>query len=261
MSAGSIASINKLPEGEKRPIYARFIPSALLERFAISPDLRSPIGEDLARFSFAQGSTDVTLDLRHQSGAPDPLLFAHLTDTINGQIHLLLYILNDPASPRFEVDRLPDGSPTRFGLQQRNLKAEQQALAAGLAPGQVRRGLGMLKESVAAFEAFIASLGHQVYFIDPLFYHNAVVFERYGFAYQKGRRRMQAYHLGFQPGGELHGQLDGATPFRQPWMADSIRGRSWALHDGISGHLYTDVTMYKRLGADAGQATFPGGVW
>jgi len=51
--------------------------------------------------------------LRHEPGFPDPLLYGHLTDTLNGQIHILLYILNDPASPRFDVDRLPDGTATR----------------------------------------------------------------------------------------------------------------------------------------------------
>jgi hypothetical protein len=259
MSPSSIAALNKLPEPEKRGIYARFVPPALLERFGLSPDTLSH-GE-LARFSFAAGSTDVTLDLRHRDEAPDPLLYAHLTDTMNGQIYVLLYILNDPDSPRFDVDRMPDGTPTQFGLTCRNLVAEEQSLAAGLAPGQIRRGLGLLRESVEAFEQFIASLGHQVYFIDPLYYHNAILFERYGFAYQKGRRRMEAYQQGFLPGGEFQSRLDGSSPFRQPWMADSIRGRSWAMHDGVAGQLFTDVTMYKRLGEHAGVETFVGGVW
>lgn len=261
MTASSIAGLNKLTEEEKRPIYARFIPDALLARYSISPDLRDANGQELAHFTYAPGSTDVTLTLRHTVEAPDPLLFAHLTDTMNGQIHVLLYILNDPHSPRFDVDRMPDGSPTQFGLSQRNLAAEEQSLAAGLAPGQVRRGPGMLRISLEAFETFIASLGHQVYFIDPLYYHNAVIFERYGFAYQKGRRRMEAYHSGFQPGGELRDRLDGCSPFRQPWMADSIRGRSWAMHDGVAGQVFTDVTMYKRLHELAGIDTYPGGVW
>jgi hypothetical protein len=261
MTPSSIATLNKLPETEKRSIYARFIPPALLERFDLAADLQDADGRELARFTFAPGATDVTLDLRHRADAPDPLLYVHLTDTMNGQIYVLLYILNDPASPRFDVDRMPDGSPTQFGLACRNLAAEQQSLAAGLAPGQVRRGLGILRESVEAFESFIASLGHQVYFIDPLYYHNAVIFERYGFAYQKGRRRMEAYHQGFQPGGELRLKLDGSSPFRQSWMGDSVRGRSWALHDGVAGQPFTEVTMYKRLGEHAGVETFVGGVW
>src|SRR3990172_3303610 len=187
MSASSIAALNKLPEAEKRLIYSRFIPSALLARYSIPPELLDADGRELAYFTYAPGTTDVTVALRHNVQAPDPLLFAHLTDTMNGQIYILLYILNDPNSPRFDVDRMPDGSPTQFGLSQRNLAAEEQSLAAGLAQGQVRRGVGMLRESVEAFESFIASLEHQVFFIDPLYYHNAVIFERYGFAYQKGR--------------------------------------------------------------------------
>lgn len=261
MTPSSIAAVNKLPEAEKRSIYARFIPPALLERFGLSTAMLDAAGQELARFTFAPGSTDITLDLRHQADAPDPLLYAHLTDTMNGQIYMLLYILNDPDSPRFDVDRMPDGTPTQFGMSCRNLPAEEQSLAAGLAPGQVRRGLGMLRESVEAFESFVASLGHRVYFIDPLYYHNAVIFERYGFAYQKGRRRMQAYHQSFSPGGEIRLKLDGSSPFRQPWMGDSVRGRSWALHDGVAGEPFTEVTMYKRLGEHAAMETFVGGVW
>jgi acetoin utilization protein AcuC len=73
---------------------------------------------------------------------------------------------------------------------------------------------------------------------------------------------MEDYHAGFQPGGGwLRDRLDGSSPFRQPWMADSIRGRSWAMHDGIADQVFTDVTMYKRLQDHAGIDTYPGGVW
>jgi hypothetical protein len=59
---------------------------------------------------------------------PDPILYAHLTDTMNGQIHILLYILNDPDSPRFDVDKMPDGTPTKFGILKRNVEAEIKAM-------------------------------------------------------------------------------------------------------------------------------------
>ncbi|MCJ7707499.1 MAG: hypothetical protein MUO38_07760, partial [Anaerolineales bacterium] len=64
-----------------------------------------------------------------------------------------------------------------------------------------------------------------------------------------------------QPGGPLHQQLDGSSPFRQPGMATSILGRSWAVHDGVLGAPFTGVTMYKRVGEHAGVDTFPAGVW
>lgn len=261
MSPHSIAGINMLPPEEKHEIYRRFIPRELLARFGIAPDLTDSEGRSLVTFRCRPGATDVVVDLRHRVDAPDPLLYAHLTDTVNGQVHVLLYIVNDPESPRFDVDRMPDGTPTEFGTSRRNRAAEEAAMAAGLAPGQVRRGLRMLSHSIAAFEAFVTSLDHDVYFVEPLAYHNAVVFERYGFAYQQGRRLMERIDAGFRPGGELLARLDDTSPFRRRGMERSIRGRSWALHDGILGHPFTGVTMYKRVGQHAGVNTFPDGVW
>lgn len=258
MAPSTIGGINKLDEEEKRAIYARYIPNELIERFNL-PDLKD--NRELLQFRFAPGASDVEMKVYHEPGFPDPVLYAHLTDTMNGQIHVLLYILNDPASPRFDVDRMPDGTPTRFGTHKRNLEAELAAMQAGLSPGQVRRGLRLARPATAAFEEFIKSLGHEMYFIEPLYYHNAIIFERYGFAYQMGRRRMENIHAGFQESGELRQRLDGSTPFRQPAAADSIRLRSWAIHDGILGEPFTNVTMYKRVGSNAGLNTAPGCKW
>ncbi|HEX8991425.1 MAG TPA: hypothetical protein VF784_07075, partial [Anaerolineales bacterium] len=84
----------------------------------------------------------------------------------------------------------------------------------------------------------------------PLYYHNAVIFERYGFAYQQGRKFMERIQMGFSNGGEFTDRLDGSA-FRRPEAVDSIRLRSWAIHDGILGEPYTNVTMYKRVGKSA----------
>jgi acetoin utilization protein AcuC len=258
MTPSTIGGINKLPEQEKRAIYARYIPGELIQKFNL-PELAQ--NHDLLHFRFAEGSSDVEMRVYHQAGFTDPVLYAHLADTLNGQIHVLLYILNDPGAPRFDVDRMPDGSPTRFGTLKRNLVAERAALDYGLAPGQVRRGLRLLQPAMAAFEGFIASLGHDMYFVEPLYYHNAVIFERYGFAYQVGKRKMEAIHAGFQEGGELRQLLDDANRFRSPGAANSIRLRSWAIHDGILGEPFTDVTMYKRIGKSADISTTPGATW
>ncbi len=261
MTPRSIAAINELPESEKRKIYSRFIPPQLLEQFEISRSLEDEQGQPLAEFRYRAGSTDFVIELKHEINAEDPIFFAHLTDTMNGQIHVLLYIVNDPRSERFAVDRMPDGRRTQFGLELRNLQAEQAAMLAGLAPGQVRRGLRSLDHAVPTFEAFVESLGHSVFFIEPLFYHNAVIFERHGFAYLVGRRRMEALHREFQPGGSLAERLDGSTPFRLSSYANSIRGRSWAIHDGVADELYSGVTMYKRVGETADIDTFPDSAW
>ncbi len=249
----TIASVNLLPEEEKRRLYALAIPEALIERFRL-PALDSQRIWQFLHFRFAPGSSDVEMALYHEPRFPDPIMYAHLTDTLNGQIHVLLYILNDPDSPRFDVDRMPDGTPTRFGILRRNLEAEKAALEAGLAPGQVRRGLRLLGQAIQAFERFVRSLGHEIYFVEPLYYHNAVIFERYGFAYQKGRKLMERIQAGFSPAGDLIPLLDG-SPFRRPEAVNSIRLRSWAIHDGILGEPFTDVTMYKYVGRMAGVNT------
>jgi len=256
MGPSTIGGINRLPEDEKRKIYTRVVPRKLLDRFNLpAPD--SIRLQSMLKFDFEAGSTDVEMSLFHEQHFPDPILYGHLADTMNGQIHVLLYILNDPEAPRFDVDRMPDGRKTRFGTLMRNLEAEQAALKAGLAPGQVRSGLRMLSDAIVSFERFIESLGHDMYFVEPLYYHNAVIFERYGLAYQMGRLRMERYHAGFSEGGELLPLLDG-SPFRKPEAANSIRLRSWAIHDGILGEPFTDVTMYKRIGKSAGVNTTPG---
>jgi len=223
--------------------------------------LIAPDGQDLLTLFCSTDETNTEMALYHQPGFPDPILYGHITDTITGHIHVLLYILNDPASPRFDVDRMPDGSKTEFGILQRNLQAEAGAMHFGLAPGQVRRGLRLLGSAIPAFEDFVASLGHELYFAEPLYYHNAIIFERYGFAYQQGRRQMQRIHDGFAEGGDLWKMLDGSTPFRSPEAANSIRLRSWALHDRLLGEPFSAVTMYKRVGVNANVDTCPGCDW
>jgi hypothetical protein len=112
-----------------------------------------------------------------------------------------------------------------------------------------------------AFEDFVISLGHALYFVEPLYYHNAVIFERYGFGYQMGRRLMNEIQAGFAEGGALRQLLDNSGPFRSSDAAQSIRLRSWAIHDGILGEPFTNVTMYKRVGVSANINTTPGCEW
>lgn len=261
MPPSTIGSINLLHEDEKRAIYARLIPPALMARFGLRHDLRDGLGRSLLSLVCPPGSTAVEMALFHEFGFPDPVLYGHLTDTLTGHVHVLLYILNDPASPRFEVDRMPDGRATKFGTVVRNLEAEAAALKAGLAPGQVRRGMRLLAEAIDSFEEFVRSLGQELYFVEPLYYHNAVIFERYGFTYLQGRRLMERIQQGFSVGGDLLPRLDGSNIFRQPQAACSIRLRSWAIHDGLLGEPFTDVTMYKKIGQKAGVCTCPDVPW
>jgi hypothetical protein len=257
----TIHAINQLsPEG-KRAIYSQIIPAELMSIFKISPDYYDRDGNDLLWINAEPDSSDAKLAFYHQYGFTDPVLYGHIVDTINGQVHILLYILNDPNSPRFSVDRLPDGTPTKFGVESRNLQAEIAAMQFGLAPGQVRRGLRLLGSAIRTFEKFVASLGQVYYFSEPLYYHNAILFERYGFSYQKGRNLMERIQRGFLPGGEFLPCLDNSTPFRSPEAVNSIRLRSWAIHDGMLGFPFTNVTMYKQVGKAAGISTCDGCLW
>lgn len=261
MNVSTISGINNLPASEKRQIYARLIPGELLRRLSIPEDLQDAKGNDLLVLDCPSGSNSAEMKLYHQPGFQDPVLHGHITGTFTGLVHVLLYVLNDPESPRFDVDCMPDGDDTNFGTERRNVPAEIAAMQFGLAPGQIRRGLRLLGPAIQAFEGFVQSLGHDMFFAEPLYYHNALLFERYGFAYEKGRRRMEQIQTGFSPGGELLTKLDGSKPFRMPEAANSIRLRSWAIHDGLLGEPFTNVTMYKRVGKSAGISTCVGCDW
>jgi hypothetical protein len=110
-------------------------------------------------------------------------------------------------------------------------------------------------------EAFLVTIGHSAYSLEPLTYTSAWLFERRGFAYIRGHQLMDQIHHEFQPGGRLGQALDGSTPFRQPDMAQTVRGRAWAIHDGILdaiGAQWDGLRMIKQVGRGAGVNTLPG---
>ena len=254
-SPSTISGINQLGWEEKRECYRKIIPASLHNKFNISPTWYDEEGHDLIRLNCPPGSSNVEIEVRHHKDFPDPVLYGHITDTINGKFHILMYIINDPTSPRFDVDRLPDNTPTRLGAVYRNKSAEIAAMNFGLSPGQIRRGLRLLSSAATTFETFISGRGHDLFFAEPLFYHNAVIFEHLGFAYQQGRKLMERIQKGFGLDGDLRRLLDSSTPFRCPEAANSIRLRSWAIQDGILGQPFSNVTMYKRVGKFAGIST------
>ncbi len=256
----SIRQINQLSNSAKEGIYRQLLPAKLLEQYGIDPhSLCDARGERLVTFTYPAGSRLVEIDVRPEAGFRDPLLYLELTDTRLNQIEVLLFVVNDPASERFDTDRDWRGERTMFGTLRRNISEEVRAMSAGLAPGQVRCGLRTSRTLVPLFEDFVRRLGHEYYLIEPLAYHNAILFERLGFNYVQGLRKMEWIHAEFQPGGKLHQSLDGSTPFRQPDAGRTARGRSWAIHDGILGEAWHGIRMYKRAGLSARVDTFPCG--
>jgi len=257
----SIRQINNLPPRQKEAIYRQLVPPEALLRFGIPLSLQDPQGRSLLACICEPGTSSVTLTLRHEWGAQDPVLYLEMADTPHNQLEVLLFIVNDPNSERFDTDRMPDGRPTYFGIERRNIEEEIRAMQAGLAPGQIRRGARLTRRLIPCFETFVARLGHDRFHVQPLAYHTAILFERCGFAYTIGKGKMEWIHQEFAPGGVLHRRLDGSTPFRQPGAESSVRGRSWAIHDGIMGEPFTGVRMYKRVGIHAGVCTFPNAAW
>jgi hypothetical protein len=258
----SLVTINQLPDEVRDQVYRTLLVDELLERYAIDRQtLGNPHGERVVTFDTSPNIGMLEMRVWRRLTDRDPLLYMQLADTNNNQIVILLFITSDPEAPRFSVDRDWGGEPTKFGTLSRNLEAEVAAMQAGLSPGQVRQGLRMARKMLPNFERFISRLGHDLFLMEPLAYHSAVLFESFGCTYSQGRRRMEKIHQEFQPGGEYFQRLDGSTPFRQPGAEKTVRGRSWAIHDGILGEPYSDYHMYKHIGQHAGVSTFPNYVW
>lgn len=257
----SIRGINDLPEAEKRAIYASLLPEWLFQNYEIDPEGLTRNGSPAVIFRFPTGSRAVEITVKRNPADLDPLLYLNMADTFNHKLLVLLTVVNDLDAARFNTDIDEHGNRTHFGTSSRNIYAERAAMEAGLAPGQVRAGLRVFKQSVPIFEEFVKNMGHELFLIEPLAYHNAIIFEKYGFNYIKGRGEMHRIHAAFQPDADLYRRLVSENPFRQPNVWQTIRGRSWAIHDGILGHPFTGFQMYKQIGVHAGVNTFPEARW
>ncbi len=257
----SIREINALPDNEKHLIYKTLIPDWLFTAFNIDPNTLTVDRNPVVRFRCPEGSRAVEIFVKRNMLDSDPALYLNMADTFNNQLLVLLLVVNDMDSPRFDIDFDDQGNRTQLGTTSRNLLAEEMAMKAGLAPGQIRRGLRSFNQSVPIFETFVSRMGHDLFLIEPLAYHNAWVFERYGFNYIRGYKEMCHIDSEFKPGGGLHSKLSNKSVFRSEECWKSVRGRSWAIHDGILGHPFTGFQMYKRLGIHAGICTFPDAMW
>lgn len=246
----------------QRMLFRLLLPARLLLAYKIDPvKLTDPQGRPVAFIQPGRNRSSCRLELHHSGDAADPMGEIELADTLFNQLEVLWVALQDPSSPRYGIDTMPDGTPTMRGTQCRNLIAEEAAMLAGLAPGQVRRGLGAFQWLSERVESLALCLNHHQYVVQPLFYHTAVLFEQHGFSYVQGEALMASIHVGFGTGGRLRTRLDGSSPFRRPEQAESIIGRSWAIHDGILDDPWDKIRMVKRAGLDSGVNTCPGIHW
>ena len=261
----TIRQLNNLPENVKRRLYRGLLPPALLTRFGIDPIQWTNANKEPAVFlTAASESEKVLLTAQTSSDSYTEFFALELADNSLNGIELNLIVLNDPTAPRFSIDQTEAGEPTMFGTLKRNLQAEEQAMDAGLAPGQIRVGLGGSRFVFEQIDTFLSMLGHRAYFLEPLTYASAWVFERRGFAYVRGHKLMDDIQREFQPGGVLYQCLDAGSPFRKREHANTVRGRAWAIHDGILEALdqrWDKIRMVKQIGRHAGVDTFPQAVY
>jgi hypothetical protein len=257
----SIREINNLAEPEKLTIYRDLLPEWLFTSYMVDRDTLTVDGKQVVHFRWTPNTRALEIIVKRRTSDADPMLYLNMADTFNNQLLVLLVVIADPSAPRFNIDVDNEGHNTHLGTTSRNRDAEQAAMEAGLAPGQIRRGMRVFKQAVPLFEQFVSKMGHDLFLIEPLAYHNAIVFERYGFNYMHGYKDMQRLHQAFQPDGDLHHRFDDSTPFRQKQAWQTVRGRSWAIHDGILGHPFTGFQMYKRIGIHAEVNSFPDAQW
>jgi hypothetical protein len=266
----SIRRLNSLYRLEKEGLYRIFIPPALYTRYRIDPvSLCNERGERVVRFFCPPGDRTCLVEMKFPE-MDDPLYSLQLTDAMDAtQIELDFVIVNDPTSEKFNTHVDKDGKDTLFGWASRNLIEEEKAMDAGLFPGQVRKGLGLTREVIRLLEFFCKMMDLKSIRLEALFYHNAVTYERHGFSYFSGYRLMKRIHEEFQPGGKIFERLDNSTPFRKPEFARTVRGRSWAIHDGILLEVKDDIlgdgwmspVMYRMIDSPRSMITFPDPVY
>jgi hypothetical protein len=266
-----IQRINRMPQSEKEGLYRLLIPPSLFKRFQINPlTFTDYEGNRMVRFYCPEREETVLLEMKRKPEDRDPIYSIQLSDTVDfTQVNWDFLIINDPDSERFEIDTDAKGRDTLWGRASRNLPEEERALAAGLAPGQTRKGLGLTREVISCLEHFARILDIKTISLEALFYHNAIVYERCGFTYFEGFKRMQRIHQAFQPRAQLFKKLDSSNPFRQPGAEKTVRGRSWAIHDGVIGEIDDDILdegwvspkMYLMIGKPRNVTTFPEAIY
>jgi hypothetical protein len=263
----SIAKINRLQKEERDRIYLLLVPPSIFEMFQIDhKTLKNPFGERVVRGIFPPDENFGCIEVLHRAEDKDCLFSSQVSlETFMQSLHLDFLIINHPVSERFNVDMDESGRDTLFGTRSRNIPEEIKAMEAGLAPGMVRKGLGLMREFVSCLDTFMEALGLKTITNRCLFYHNAMLWEKYGFTYFKGKKVMERVQQEFEPGGLLYEKMDNSTPFRRRGMEKTIRGRSWAIYDGVFldalDEEWESPVMYKTLHQEFHVNTFPGQIY
>lgn len=262
-----IARLNRLPADEKNPIYALLIPPSLFARFQINPQTwLNPEGERCVTIDAPEGGAEASVMVKSSPKDRDPAFYFEVSDTSDlVQILWDYIVIADPDAPRFYTDQTPEGGDRWLNWGKHNRTEELMALSSGLAPGQVRVGMKLTGELNDRVDVFCEAVGFASIAIEALYYHNAIIYEKHGFRYFQGEPMMRRIHREFQPGGALWKRMDGSSPFRKPAAAGTVRGRSWAIHDGVLDEAamedfetWSPPKMYRMVGKRNEVRTAPG---
>lgn len=254
----SILEINRRRQDEKERIYSCLLPLRLYDVLGLTEGaFCNSAGERLITMIAPTGLSLLRIEGRVRPDDKDVVFFLELSDTQYRQLELSFCIICDPTAPRFDVDVDEHGAINWFASHGRNIPEELRAMQAGLFPNQTRRGMQMFADFFPLLERFTDALDISMIVAEPLSYDNAIRYEKYGFDYLRGKRLMMEIDREFHPGGRYFARMDGSTPFRIPGMERTVRGRSWAIQDGILDEPWDEVEIYRMIGVDAGINTFP----
>ena len=261
-----LARLNQLPEAEKNWAYSLLIPPSLFSRYQLDPATgMNPAGEKCITIEAPADKPEASITLVSTTADKDPVFFTEVSDTRDlVQLSWDFVMINDPDAPRFYTDQTPSGGSRWLNWKTRNRTEELMALSSGLAPGQIRSGLGLTSEVNDCLDVFCDAVGFKSLTLEALFYHNAIYYERHGFRYFQGEPMMRWINQEFGEGGRIRERMDG-TAFRRRHFASVIRGRSWAIHDGIledcchpDWDFWEPPRMYRMVGAKCRIETAPG---
>lgn len=264
-----IALVNKFEQEEREEIYRVLVPPSLADSFGIDCETGlNAAGKKVIRIECPESDPEAVVEVKLNPDDNDPIFYIEVRDSKDlVQLHWDFININDPSSPRFNTDVTADGHDRWLRWTSRNMEEEKKALEAGLAPGQVRRGLRLMKETNKCLDEFSRMLGFKSIYMEALFYHNAIAYERHGFRYFSGEKMMRWIDREFRPGGRLYNLLDDSF-FRRKEFHASVRGRSWAIHDGIldeCGHddydFWDPPKLYRMVGQYNNVSTFLDGVY
>jgi hypothetical protein len=263
-----IAKINARSQVEKEGVYRLLIPPTVFTRYGVNPlDFHDYDGTRCCRFYCPPGDPTTLIEVKRRPEDKDCVYSFQLSDTTDRlKLNWDFLILNDIDAERFDTDVDAEGRDTLFGSATRNLDQERRAMEAGLFPGQVRRGPRLLSEFLGGLIHFCRQFDVRTIGLEALYYHNAIAYERRGFAYFAGYKRMKRIDELFQEGGALQRLMDGSTPFRRPGGEKTVHGRAWAIHDGVLDGIddpvldepWTSPEMYLLIGKPRDLHTFDG---